>query len=106
MEAKRWPIRQPGHRVYLSTLLHIHTPPSKNQPPVCVLNRPPGFLDRYDPDHICNGSDDGGRYDYKGQPEICRYVRHNLLQRVGELRDTRGAAAGHHGGHASELGGR
>ena len=26
-----------------------------------------GFLDRYNPDHICNGSDDSGRYSFKNQ---------------------------------------
>ncbi|KAM5171107.1 protein adenylyltransferase SelO, mitochondrial [Mantella aurantiaca] len=34
---------------------------------------PFGFLDRYDPDHICNGSDNMGRYAYKKQPEICKW---------------------------------
>ncbi|XP_055336014.1 protein adenylyltransferase SelO, mitochondrial-like [Paramacrobiotus metropolitanus] len=34
---------------------------------------PYGFLDRYDPDFICNSSDDGGRYAYNKQPEICRW---------------------------------
>ncbi|XP_077562926.1 protein adenylyltransferase SelO, mitochondrial-like [Haemaphysalis longicornis] len=32
---------------------------------------PFGFMDRFDPDHICNTSDDGGRYTYIKQPEIC-----------------------------------
>lgn len=32
---------------------------------------PFGFLDMYDPNHICNGSDNGGRYSYIKQPEIC-----------------------------------
>lgn len=34
---------------------------------------PYGFLDRYQPDFICNGSDDGGRYTYQKQPEICKW---------------------------------
>lgn len=34
---------------------------------------PYGFMDRYDPEFICNGSDDGGRYSYKKQPEMCRW---------------------------------
>ncbi|ESO86801.1 hypothetical protein LOTGIDRAFT_128503 [Lottia gigantea] len=34
---------------------------------------PYGFMDRYDPNFICNGSDDGGRYSYKNQPEICKW---------------------------------
>lgn len=34
---------------------------------------PFGFLDRYNPDHICNGSDNMGRYAYNKQPEICKW---------------------------------
>lgn len=34
---------------------------------------PFGFLDRYDPEHICNGSDNMGRYAYNKQPEICKW---------------------------------
>ncbi|XP_063309194.1 protein adenylyltransferase SelO, mitochondrial-like [Pelobates fuscus] len=34
---------------------------------------PYGFMDRYDPDHICNGSDNIGRYAYNKQPEICKW---------------------------------
>lgn len=31
---------------------------------------PFGFLDRYDPDHICNHSDTNGRYSFKNQPSV------------------------------------
>lgn len=34
---------------------------------------PYGFMDRYDPEHVCNNSDDGGRYAYNKQPEICKW---------------------------------
>ncbi|KAL4219840.1 hypothetical protein ACF0H5_020251 [Mactra antiquata] len=34
---------------------------------------PYGFMDRYQADFICNGSDDGGRYTYQKQPEICKW---------------------------------
>ncbi|KAL8221148.1 UNVERIFIED_CONTAM: hypothetical protein K2H54_060127 [Gekko kuhli] len=34
---------------------------------------PFGFMDRYDPEHICNGSDNTGRYTYNKQPEICKW---------------------------------
>lgn len=34
---------------------------------------PFGFLDRYDPEHVCNTSDDSGRYSYSAQPQICRW---------------------------------
>jgi uncharacterized protein YdiU (UPF0061 family) len=31
---------------------------------------PFGFLDTYDPDHICNHSDSNGRYSFKNQPSV------------------------------------
>jgi uncharacterized protein YdiU (UPF0061 family) len=31
---------------------------------------PFGFLDRYDPDHVCNHSDTNGRYSFKNQPSV------------------------------------
>jgi len=34
---------------------------------------PFGFMEHYDPGMICNTSDDGGRYTYEAQPEICRW---------------------------------
>uniref|UniRef100_A0A8C9UMV6 Selenoprotein O n=1 Tax=Spermophilus dauricus TaxID=99837 RepID=A0A8C9UMV6_SPEDA len=34
---------------------------------------PFGFLDRYDPDHVCNASDNTGRYSYSRQPEVCKW---------------------------------
>uniref|UniRef100_U3K503 Selenoprotein O n=2 Tax=Ficedula albicollis TaxID=59894 RepID=U3K503_FICAL len=34
---------------------------------------PFGFMDRYDPEHVCNGSDNTGRYAYNKQPEICKW---------------------------------
>lgn len=34
---------------------------------------PYGFLDATDLDHICNGSDNGGRYTYAKQPEMCKW---------------------------------
>lgn len=34
---------------------------------------PFGFLDLYDPNFICNGSDHDGRYKYSAQPEVCKW---------------------------------
>ncbi|KAF7698966.1 selenoprotein O1, partial [Silurus meridionalis] len=34
---------------------------------------PFGFMDRFDPEFICNASDNSGRYSYQAQPEICRW---------------------------------
>ncbi|MEE6481110.1 hypothetical protein FKM82_012755 [Ascaphus truei] len=41
---------------------------------------PFGFMDRYDPDHICNGSDNMGRYAYNKQPEICKWNMGKLAE--------------------------
>ncbi|KAG8577404.1 hypothetical protein GDO81_010164 [Engystomops pustulosus] len=41
---------------------------------------PFGFMDRYDPDHICNGSDNMGRYAYNKQPEICKWNLEKLAE--------------------------
>jgi len=45
---------------------------------------PYGFMDRFDPDFICNGSDDGGRYTYAKQPEICKWNLGKLAEAIGE----------------------
>ncbi|XP_035765841.1 selenoprotein O1 isoform X2 [Neolamprologus brichardi] len=34
---------------------------------------PYGFMDRFDPDFICNASDNSGRYSYQAQPAVCRW---------------------------------
>lgn len=34
---------------------------------------PYGFMDRYDPEFVCNASDNGARYTYAAQPEICKW---------------------------------
>uniref|UniRef100_A0A8D3AE48 Selenoprotein O n=2 Tax=Scophthalmus maximus TaxID=52904 RepID=A0A8D3AE48_SCOMX len=34
---------------------------------------PYGFMDRFDPEFICNASDNSGRYSYQAQPAICRW---------------------------------
>lgn len=34
---------------------------------------PYGFMDRFNPDYICNASDNSGRYSYQAQPAICRW---------------------------------
>ncbi|GCB70778.1 hypothetical protein scyTo_0008670 [Scyliorhinus torazame] len=41
---------------------------------------PFGFMDRFDPDYICNGSDNGGRYAYNRQPEICKWNLSKLAE--------------------------
>ncbi|CEG42259.1 Uncharacterized conserved protein (YdiU family) [Plasmopara halstedii] len=34
---------------------------------------PFGFMEHFDPRHICNTSDDSGRYRYEAQPAICKW---------------------------------
>lgn len=41
---------------------------------------PFGFMERYNPEYICNGSDDGGRYSYKNQPDICEWNLKKLAE--------------------------
>ncbi|XP_036614829.1 protein adenylyltransferase SelO, mitochondrial isoform X2 [Trichosurus vulpecula] len=41
---------------------------------------PFGFMDRYDPDHICNSSDTSGRYAYNKQPEVCKWNLQKLAE--------------------------
>ena len=41
---------------------------------------PFGFIDRFDWDHVCNTSDDGGRYSYAKQPEICKWNLFKLAE--------------------------
>lgn len=41
---------------------------------------PFGFMEHFDPKHICNHSDDKGRYVYEAQPEICHWNL-NILRR-------------------------
>lgn len=45
---------------------------------------PFGFMERFDPDFICNASDDGGRYTYANQPEICKWNLGKFAEAIGE----------------------
>lgn len=44
---------------------------------------PYGFMDRFDPDFICNASDNSGRYSYQAQPAICRWNLARLAEALG-----------------------
>jgi len=48
---------------------------------------PFGFLDAFDPHHICNHSDDQGRYSYARQPGIAFWNLHALAQALMPLLD-------------------
>ncbi len=54
---------------------------------------PFGFLDAYDPDHICNHSDTGGRYAYSQQPQAAWWNLHAFAHALQPLIDDRDAAA-------------
>ncbi|CAM9864274.1 unnamed protein product [Lampetra fluviatilis] len=41
---------------------------------------PFGFMDRFDPHYVCNGSDEGGRYAYDQQPDMCRWNLEKLAE--------------------------
>lgn len=45
---------------------------------------PFGFMERFDPDFICNASDDGGRYTYANQPEMCKWNLGKFAEAIGE----------------------
>ena len=48
---------------------------------------PYGFLDAYDPDHICNHSDHGGRYAYDQQPAVGYWNLQRLAQALSGVID-------------------
>ncbi|KAM3849418.1 protein adenylyltransferase SelO-1, mitochondrial-like, partial [Diretmus argenteus] len=44
---------------------------------------PFGFMDRFDPDFVCNASDRRGRYSYKAQPSVCYWNLARLAEALG-----------------------
>jgi serine/tyrosine/threonine adenylyltransferase len=54
---------------------------------------PFGFLDAFDPNHVCNHSDDQGRYSYARQPGIAFWNLHALAQALLPLMDGEREAA-------------
>ncbi|RDD45352.1 Selenoprotein O [Trichoplax sp. H2] len=46
---------------------------------------PFGFLDVYDPDYVCNASDDGGRYAFINQPEVCKWNLSKLAEALASV---------------------
>lgn len=43
---------------------------------------PFGFMDRFDPDHVCNATDTEGRYKYANQPLICKWNLMKFAQQI------------------------
>jgi uncharacterized protein YdiU (UPF0061 family) len=66
---------------------------------------PFGFLDRYDPDFACNHSDDGGRYTYARQPEMCRWNVAKLVEALAPVVVAEDGGSGGGGGGGSGGGG-
>ena len=68
---------------------------------------PYGFMEAYDPGHICNHTDQQGRYAYKMQPQIghwnCYALGQALLPLIGEVDDVHEALAGYHSIHNAKL---
>lgn len=60
---------------------------------------PFGFMDSFDPDHICNHTDQQGRYAYRMQPQIghwnCFALGQALLPLIGTVEATQEALAGY-----------
>ncbi|KAH9817560.1 hypothetical protein DFH28DRAFT_1055003 [Melampsora americana] len=46
---------------------------------------PYAFMDLYDPNHICNKSDEMGRYDFKSQPEMIKFSLKKLGESLNEV---------------------
>ncbi|XP_067284195.1 selenoprotein O2 isoform X2 [Pseudorasbora parva] len=54
---------------------------------------PFGFMDRFDPEFVCNASDKKGRYSYEAQPYVCRWNLARLAEALGtELQPARAQA--------------
>lgn len=58
---------------------------------------PFGFMEAFNPNHICNHSDDHGRYSYANQPQIgqwnCFAFGQTMLPLIGLVEDTKAALA-------------
>ncbi|XP_062300189.1 selenoprotein O2 [Scomber scombrus] len=54
---------------------------------------PFGFMDRFDPDFVCNASDKRGRYSYQAQPSMCRWNLARLAEALGSELDAAKAGA-------------
>ncbi|GMF36089.1 unnamed protein product [Phytophthora fragariaefolia] len=51
---------------------------------------PFGFMEHFDPKHVCNTSDDRGRYRYEAQPQICKWNCSVLADQLGLVTDRAG----------------
>lgn len=69
---------------------------------------PFGFMEAYNPGHICNHSDDLGRYSYANQPQIgewnCQALAQALLPLIGTVEDAMTALSCYKTEYQSKLG--
>ena len=68
---------------------------------------PFGFMETFNPSHICNHTDQQGRYSYKMQPQIahwnCFALGQALLPLIGSVDDTQSALAGFKADYDSKM---
>ncbi|KQQ32430.1 hypothetical protein ASF61_15480 [Duganella sp. Leaf126] len=68
---------------------------------------PFGFMEAFDPDHICNHTDQQGRYSYANQPQVghwnCYALAQALLPLIGEPEDAQAALDAYQPAFAAEL---
>jgi uncharacterized protein YdiU (UPF0061 family) len=68
---------------------------------------PFGFMEAFDANHICNHSDQGGRYSYSNQPPVghwnCYALAHALLPLIGSVEDAQAALDVYQGEFAKQL---
>ena len=61
---------------------------------------PFGFMEAFDPRHICNHTDQQGRYAYNMQPQVgdwnCHALAQALLPLIGDVDEAKDALAGYH----------
>ena len=62
------------------SLRHPHRSLSDQGPCLVLLTAPLAPPGRYDPDHVCNASDNTGRYTYSKQPEVCKWNLQKLVE--------------------------
>ena len=68
---------------------------------------PFGFMEAFDPHHICNHSDQQGRYSYANQPQVghwnCYALGQAMVGLIGSVEDTEAALAGYQPAFQAEI---
>ncbi|XP_045434676.1 protein adenylyltransferase SelO, mitochondrial isoform X2 [Pipistrellus kuhlii] len=58
----------------------LSTRKSRPRTPATPCRGTPPSSARYDPDHVCNASDNAGRYSFSKQPEVCKWNLQKLAE--------------------------